>query len=157
MTRIPFAEVEQTLADVLRNLGFAAERALACARLFAETTRDGVYTHGINRFPLPVAELRGRSQHLPQQALRLLLLHRSYASYPARRTGYKSTARTTWEPNLLSVASCRKRQPRFIGLGWRETGAATTEIPRQARNDTPRQGDGPKRSAFLGVHPRFRI
>jgi len=58
MTRIPFAEVEQTLADVLRNLGFAAERALTCARLFAETTRDGVYTHGINRFPRFVGTIR---------------------------------------------------------------------------------------------------
>jgi 3-dehydro-L-gulonate 2-dehydrogenase len=28
-----------------------AERADRCARLFCETTRDGVYSHGINRFP----------------------------------------------------------------------------------------------------------
>lgn len=27
------------------------ERAELCARLFAETSRDGVYSHGINRFP----------------------------------------------------------------------------------------------------------
>jgi 3-dehydro-L-gulonate 2-dehydrogenase len=51
MNRIPFEEVEQQLAGVLRKLGFAAARASACARLFAETTCDGVYTHGINRFP----------------------------------------------------------------------------------------------------------
>jgi 3-dehydro-L-gulonate 2-dehydrogenase len=50
MNRIPFAEVQQTLAGVLRKLGFAPDRAHACARLFAETTCDGVYTHGINRF-----------------------------------------------------------------------------------------------------------
>jgi len=50
MNRIPFAEVQQTLAGVLRKLGFAPDRAQTCARLFAETTRDGVYTHGINRF-----------------------------------------------------------------------------------------------------------
>ena len=36
---------------MLRKLGFAGDRAETCARLFAETTRDGVYTHGINRFP----------------------------------------------------------------------------------------------------------
>jgi 3-dehydro-L-gulonate 2-dehydrogenase len=56
--RIPFAEVQATLAAVLRKLGFAADRADACARLFAETTRDGVYTHGINRFPRFVATIR---------------------------------------------------------------------------------------------------
>jgi LDH2 family malate/lactate/ureidoglycolate dehydrogenase len=42
MNRISFDEVRETLAGVLRKLGFSAERAQACARLFAETTRDGV-------------------------------------------------------------------------------------------------------------------
>jgi 3-dehydro-L-gulonate 2-dehydrogenase len=58
MTRIPFAEVRETLAAVLRRLGFSADRAQTCARLFAETTRDGVYTHGINRFPRFVTTIR---------------------------------------------------------------------------------------------------
>ncbi len=58
MNRIPIAEVEKTLAAVLRKLGFAPERANLCARLFAETTRDGVYTHGINRFPRFVETIR---------------------------------------------------------------------------------------------------
>jgi 3-dehydro-L-gulonate 2-dehydrogenase len=58
MNRIPFAEVQQTLAAVLAKLGFSTERAQSCARLFAETTRDGVYTHGINRFPRFVKTIR---------------------------------------------------------------------------------------------------
>ena len=58
MNRIPFIEVRQALAAVLRKLGFSAERAESCARLFAETTRDGVYTHGINRFPRFVKTIR---------------------------------------------------------------------------------------------------
>jgi 3-dehydro-L-gulonate 2-dehydrogenase len=58
MNRIPFAEVQKTLAGVLLKLGFATDRAETCARLFAETTRDGVYTHGINRFPRFVATIR---------------------------------------------------------------------------------------------------
>jgi 3-dehydro-L-gulonate 2-dehydrogenase len=33
------------------RLGLRDDRAQLCARLFAETTRDGVYTHGLNRFP----------------------------------------------------------------------------------------------------------
>jgi len=55
MNRISFEEVQKTLAGVLRKLGFSAERARACARLFAETTCDGVYTHGVNRFARFVA------------------------------------------------------------------------------------------------------
>jgi 3-dehydro-L-gulonate 2-dehydrogenase len=58
MNRIPFAEVQQTLAGILSTLGFAPDRAQICARLFAETTRDGVYTHGINRFSRFVATIR---------------------------------------------------------------------------------------------------
>ncbi|HEY1766784.1 MAG TPA: 3-dehydro-L-gulonate 2-dehydrogenase, partial [Terracidiphilus sp.] len=61
MNRIPFAEVQEQLASVLRNLGFADARACTCARLFAETTCDGVYTHGINRFPRYVATIRNGS------------------------------------------------------------------------------------------------
>jgi 3-dehydro-L-gulonate 2-dehydrogenase len=58
MNRIPFAEVQSALAGVLRKLGFANDRAEICARLFCETTRDGVYTHGINRFARFVATIR---------------------------------------------------------------------------------------------------
>jgi 3-dehydro-L-gulonate 2-dehydrogenase len=58
MNRIPFETVQATLASVLRKLGFSADRAETCARLFAETTRDGVTTHGINRFPRFVETIR---------------------------------------------------------------------------------------------------
>ena len=33
------------------RLGLTPDRAQLCAQLFAETTRDGVYSHGLNRFP----------------------------------------------------------------------------------------------------------
>ena len=51
MLRIPYSELFETLRAVLVKMGFEPERAELCARLFAETTRDGVYTHGVNRFP----------------------------------------------------------------------------------------------------------
>lgn len=49
--RVPFADLIEQLKAVLLRLGFDAEDAALCARLFAETTRDGVYTHGVRRFP----------------------------------------------------------------------------------------------------------
>lgn len=61
MQRIPFDEVHRQLTVVLIKLGFAAERAALSARLFAETTRDGVYSHGVNRFPRFVAMIRNGS------------------------------------------------------------------------------------------------
>lgn len=59
--RIPFQDVHATLAAVLRKFGFADARADLCARLFAETTCDGVYSHGVNRFARFVAMIRNGS------------------------------------------------------------------------------------------------
>jgi 3-dehydro-L-gulonate 2-dehydrogenase len=58
MLRVRFEDVGGKLADVLRSVGFSEERARLCARLFAETTCDGVYSHGLNRFPRFVATIR---------------------------------------------------------------------------------------------------
>ena len=41
----------QTLSGVLQKLGFTPDRARLAARLFADASRDGVYSHGVNRFP----------------------------------------------------------------------------------------------------------
>lgn len=51
MLRVPYPELADTLSRALLKLGFEEERARLCARLFADTTRDGVYSHGLNRFP----------------------------------------------------------------------------------------------------------
>ena len=49
--RVSFEELHRTLRRALLKVGFEQGRAGLCARLFAETDRDGVYTHGLNRFP----------------------------------------------------------------------------------------------------------
>jgi 3-dehydro-L-gulonate 2-dehydrogenase len=51
MLRVPFDELLSALHKAMLQLGLEGDRAALCARLFAETTRDGVYTHGLNRFP----------------------------------------------------------------------------------------------------------
>jgi 3-dehydro-L-gulonate 2-dehydrogenase len=61
MLRIRFEEVTSRLGAVLRSTDFSDERALECARLFAETTRDGVYSHGVNRFARFAAMIRNGS------------------------------------------------------------------------------------------------
>jgi 3-dehydro-L-gulonate 2-dehydrogenase len=57
MLRIPFDELVSTLAAILVRLGFEPKRARLSARLFAETTRDGVYSHGVERFPRLLATI----------------------------------------------------------------------------------------------------
>lgn len=58
MLRISFDELASTLAGILTRLSFTPERAALSARLFAETTRDGVYSHGVERFPRFLAMIR---------------------------------------------------------------------------------------------------
>jgi 3-dehydro-L-gulonate 2-dehydrogenase len=49
--RVPFSELHAVLLGVLRKTGMEEARADRCARLFAEASRDGVSSHGLNRFP----------------------------------------------------------------------------------------------------------
>ena len=49
--RIPYDELLAILLQVLLKLGFAQQRADLCARLVADASRDGVHSHGLNRFP----------------------------------------------------------------------------------------------------------
>jgi 3-dehydro-L-gulonate 2-dehydrogenase len=51
MLRIPYADLYEALKKAMLQLGLTEDRAALSARLFSETTRDGVYTHGLNRFP----------------------------------------------------------------------------------------------------------
>lgn len=49
--RIPATDIEPVLREILEDRGFNQDRAQQCARFFIETTLDGVYSHGLNRFP----------------------------------------------------------------------------------------------------------
>ena len=51
MVRVPNEELLNALLRVLLKLGFTEERGRRCAQLFVETTCDGIYSHGLNRFP----------------------------------------------------------------------------------------------------------
>ncbi|MEZ0487754.1 3-dehydro-L-gulonate 2-dehydrogenase [Fibrella aquatica] len=49
--RIPFDQLQTEFKRVLLSLSFSESRADLCARIFAENNRDGIETHGLNRFP----------------------------------------------------------------------------------------------------------
>ena len=60
MQRVPFETLYDEFYRVLKQVGFTDERAALCARLFAENQRDGVYSHGLNRFPGFVSGLKNK-------------------------------------------------------------------------------------------------
>ena len=57
-TRIPFNKLKDAFVAALLKAELPQERAELCGRLFAENQRDGVYSHGLNRFPGLLAKLR---------------------------------------------------------------------------------------------------
>jgi len=49
--RLSFDEIYSTLNQILLSRQFSIDDAALSSRLFTETTQDGVYSHGLNRFP----------------------------------------------------------------------------------------------------------
>lgn len=51
-------KMEETLAAILRKHGFEENKAGKCAAIFTNSSVDGIYTHGINRFSRFVQHLK---------------------------------------------------------------------------------------------------
>jgi 3-dehydro-L-gulonate 2-dehydrogenase len=71
MLRVPYSDLYDALLRATEHLGLTGDRAALCARLFAETTRDGVYTHGLNRFPRFAEMVRNGSVDLHAEPVRI--------------------------------------------------------------------------------------
>ena len=50
--RIPADEMQSLFMSILLKHGFTKEKAARCAEVFTSNSVDGVYTHGVNRFPV---------------------------------------------------------------------------------------------------------
>jgi 3-dehydro-L-gulonate 2-dehydrogenase len=48
-TRIPFEEMHATITKAFVKAGMPEDKAATCARIHTESSRDGVYSHGLNR------------------------------------------------------------------------------------------------------------
>ena len=48
--KVHYTDMEETFHDVLTRYSFNEDKAAMCARIFADNSLDGVYTHGVNRF-----------------------------------------------------------------------------------------------------------
>lgn len=56
--RVLFDELKEAFYKALLKAGLSEERADICAQLFSENQRDGVYSHGLNRFPGLIAKIQ---------------------------------------------------------------------------------------------------
>lgn len=48
---VSFDELKDKMKEVLLRNGFPESKAATCAAIFASNSRDGVHSHGLNRFP----------------------------------------------------------------------------------------------------------
>lgn len=48
---VQFVELQDIFKSILLKYGFSEIKAAACARIFAVNSLEGIYSHGVNRFP----------------------------------------------------------------------------------------------------------
>ncbi|NYZ13885.1 3-dehydro-L-gulonate 2-dehydrogenase [Azospirillum sp. RWY-5-1] len=101
MPRIPFSDMKAEFKRVLLKKGTPEESAELSARLIAETSCDGIYSHGVNRFPRVVE-----------------YIDRGYIDVSARPTLVESLgAFERWDGNLgLGNVCATLMMDRAIGL-----------------------------------------
>lgn len=56
--RVTYQELQKEFKRVLLKLSFTSEMADTCATIFAANSRDGIYSHGLNRFPVFVDHVK---------------------------------------------------------------------------------------------------
>src|SRR5215204_4150838 len=56
--RMPATEMQSVFTNVLLKNGFTEFKAKQCAEVFTSNSIDGVYTHGVNRFPVFVRYIK---------------------------------------------------------------------------------------------------
>lgn len=57
--RIGYEKLVNILTDILTSIDMEREKAKLCATLFVNSSRDGVESHGLNRFPLFIDQIKG--------------------------------------------------------------------------------------------------
>jgi 3-dehydro-L-gulonate 2-dehydrogenase len=56
--RVPYLQLKTEFKRILTSLSLSEQKADLCASIFASNSLDGVYSHGINRFPGFVADVK---------------------------------------------------------------------------------------------------
>lgn len=69
--RVSFEELEAEFQRVLRAAGFSDQRSSRMARMLAESTRDGVHSHGVNRFPTFIESVRNGTVNVNAEPVKL--------------------------------------------------------------------------------------
>ena len=55
---VSYGQLKAEFKRVLLKMLFSEEKAELCASIFADNSRDGVYSHGLNRFPVFIKSIK---------------------------------------------------------------------------------------------------
>ncbi|MBQ9308328.1 MAG: 3-dehydro-L-gulonate 2-dehydrogenase [Clostridia bacterium] len=66
--RVPYDTMHSEFIRVLEKYGITGSRAELSATLFADASRDGIYTHGLNRFPKFIKSIENGSVDVHAEA-----------------------------------------------------------------------------------------
>ena len=95
--RIPFEQLLTEFRRVLLQLDFPEDKANLCALAFAENSRDGVYTHGLNRFPKFVQSVKAGD------------INRDGVPTLVKALGALERWDGNWAPGILNARFCMDR------------------------------------------------
>ncbi len=95
--KVDYRFLRDTFTSILARVGFTSDKAAMVAEVFAETTFDGVFSHGINRFPRFIRDVRSGTVDPDSEPLLTL----------------KSGAMEQWDgqsgPGILNALHCTER------------------------------------------------
>lgn len=66
--RVPYEEMKAEFIRVLNKYGITGEKAELSATLYVNASRDGIYTHGLNRFPKFIKSIENGSVDVNAEA-----------------------------------------------------------------------------------------
>src|SRR5438046_1514359 len=107
MMRVGYQERCDALLRALSTTPLDAECAALCARIVADTTRDGIYSHGLHMFPRLIIMMRSGivdpTRH-PARTWSLTWPCRSSPTGHSRRTGGDRSCCPSWEDSIETAS-----------------------------------------------------
>jgi 3-dehydro-L-gulonate 2-dehydrogenase len=156
---VSYQDLHDTLRRALAAAGLEPDRAALCARLIADSTRDGVHSHGLNLFPRLIRMIRSGVVDVHARAS-AVSAHGAIERWDGRRG---VGALNAWDAMAAAIARARAHGIGCVALGntnhwmrggtygWQAADAGaiaicwTNTLPNLPPwgDDTPRIGNNP--------------
>jgi len=111
--QVSYQDLHETLRRALVTAGLDGDRAALCARLIADSTRDGVHSHGLNLFPRLIRMIRSGVVDVHARAA-AVSGHGAIQRWDGRRG---VGALNAWDAMTAAIARAREHGIGCVALG----------------------------------------